>query len=883
MKIYSPFSELSWYKMGIDFVIQPRSHGVKFGYLIPTVQAIIHGISASSWPSYTEGNEGCPLFHIRDINIHSKVRSGTLVSVEVFFTKQNLKSVESWKTAAHSYFDVGHNIKNLDLVDLGSIKKRNFQSCLSDLGDIPEEGEICLEFLVPYYFKPEKGKPRVFLGKERFISGYLKRLSRLFSINFRYSSRSDNFNILPCYWHYDNSIRHDSKSQHGNEQLINGCVGPLYIKGKFQDFLPYVVLGGELHVGAKLSNAQGYYKIHRKSLPYFKNQKHFPDKRELQSVVRDGIENYDQALGELSEELYPFNESNYAENLCKEISKMTYTPSPNKAFYIRKKEGRHRIVERLEFPDLIVSLYLKRLLTDIFDNLFEDESLGYRKGISRGKAAKLINKTISEGYEFLLESDIEDFFSSIDINKLIELLELYIPFSDDLINVTIRKIIDNGYILEGLFHPRKKGLAQGNPLSPLFTNLYLDSFDEAIKRLDVRLIRYADDFVIFVKSREKGEAILSEIKKVLSGLGLKVKKEKTMIRSINEGFQFLGMVFDGKHGLIEIDSELKLYKKPLYITEPFVYLSLNGDAVEIKKNQKIIETIPLRRISEIMVMERTVFSSALLRKCIDFSIPFTITLNTGYFITTIKPDSSDFYSTSSKHTHRYNSLSETETLSIAKGFAANKITNYMPLFRQRYQKGYNEILKELMKLASKAELAATIQELRGIEGAAAKKVFDWMNLLIENPQFQIKKRQRRNPDRINSLLNFGYYLLFSRINATVRGLGLNPYLGFLHSSKNKYESLVSDIVDVFRSRIDRLIIRLVNLKIIKPEDFIETDRGFFLNKDAVKKFLSQFEKDMQKRPNKTTLSLKEHIYFQVFSLRSWVKEETSLSYYTWEK
>jgi hypothetical protein len=73
-------------------------------------------------------------------------------------------------------------------------------------------------------------------------------------------------------------------------------------------------------------------------------------------------------------------------------------------------------------------------------------------------------------------------------------------------------------------------------------------------------------------------------------------------------------------------------------------------------------------------------------------------------------------------------------------------------------------------------------------------------------------------------------LLFSRINATVRTVGLNPYLGFLHSPQDNYESLVCDIEELFRARIDRFIIRLTNLKVVKRDDFVEAERGLYLKK-----------------------------------------------------
>lgn len=75
---------------------------------------------------------------------------------------------------------------------------------------------------------------------------------------------------------------------------------------------------------------------------------------------------------------------------------------------------------------------------------------------------------------------------------------------------------------------------------------------------------------------------------------------------------------------------------------------------------------------------------------------------------------------------------------------------------------------------------------------------------------------------------------------------MNPYLGFLHSPQDNYESLVCDIEELFRARIGRFIIRLINLKIVTRDDFVEAERGLYLKKDAAKKFIDQFEAEMEK-------------------------------------
>jgi CRISPR-associated protein Cas1 len=838
------------------------------------MEAIIKGVSSSI------GYVKPIIFHIRNQRHTVRFREGDRFPLDLLFFQASNSEIERWRTALIDYLADPGTGRNYALHEAGTVEERSYSDLLRELGRLPVEGEVCLEFLTPFPFKRSKKTFRTYLDKGVLIEAFESRFSRLFGRSVKYSPGDDNFYLLPYYWNYT-EYRHQSHSQPGQIQLINGCTGKLYIKGRFSNLLSFLILGSELHAGAKLSNAQGYYLLQGDSPGYFES--HFPRKKAIISIIREVIERYDNALETLSSsEGIPFSEETYANKILSEIVSGSYTPAPNTAFHIKKKKGTDRLVEQPSLKDLIVQQYLLRTLSSVFDRMFEEESIGFRKGISRQKAIEMVQSAISGGFQYVIESDIEDFFPSVNLGVLSKLLDHYIPSRDNFIKGLLLKTIQNGYILNGVFYPRTKGIAQGSPLSPLLANIYLDSFDEEVRGWNVKLIRYADDFIIMASSKEEAEQVLSRTESFLSTIGLRIKKDKTAIRHIGEGFQFLGMKFGRTEVTVSPEEEIKKLRKPLYITEPYLFLSLNGEAIDIKKERKVIETIPVRRISEIIAMEKAVFSTALVQRCTEENIPFTITLGTGYFITTIKPDSKRYYDVACEHGRRYQSLTDTEILSIAKEFAATKLENFVSLFAQRYAKGEYLFLAELGRVIEKIHGAGDIQEVRGLEGSATKKIYSHLNEFIDDKDFHIKKRERKKPDRINSLLNFGFYLLFSRINATVRAVGLNPYLGFLHAPEDNYESLVADIQELFRANICRFIIKIVNLKSIGKEDFTESDRGFYLGK-AKKTFLAQFEAEMERKPGKNTLSLKENIYAQTMVIKNYILESKLLSFYRWKK
>ena len=836
------------------------------------MEAINKAITDKTWGLQNQ-ELNKPIFHFLGRKHNFKLSPDELYQVEFIFTNKDINQVESWIQNLKIYFSIEENCRSFYPVEIGSPTKRNLLLLKNEIGEIPDEGEICLKFLTPLHFKPKKGKTRYFIDSNSFIKALLSRFSRLFSKSLNFEINPE-FETLPYYWEYT-EIKHASRSQPGTYQYINGCVGPLYLRGNFSKIKPLLYLATELHAGSKLSYSLGYFVLYKDSLPFFDLR--FPRLNEIEAIAQEVIERYDEAfLNLIQPESKEFSIKDIAISLFNQLNEGTYQPLPYKAFIIKTESGKERQVEQPEYRDLIAGLYALRLLSPILDKAFEEESIGFRKGKSRENAIELIREALNQGFLWVVESDIENFFPSINLKLLENLLDQYIPKRDKKFRAFINSIIRAKYKLEDKVFEREYGLPIGHPLSPCLANLYLDAFDEKIKDLDLKLIRYADDFLIFCKTKEQAEEVIPKVENILSGLNLKIKKEKTAIKNVSEGFEFLGYTFQGGELDVFKAPEMKLLKKPLYVVEPYVMVTVDGNSVILKKEGKILQSIPLRRISEILLMEKCVISTSLITKCLQNKIPLTITLSSGYFQTTLRPDSKEYFLISSLHENKYANLSEADRISFAREIVLRKIENYIHLFYQKYSPDLKQVIKELKEIIKKLEFSTDLNEIRGLEGLASRKVYSNINHLINNKEFHIQKRQRRPPDRINSLLNFGSYLLYSRINALVRSAGLNPYLGFLHSPSDDYESLVSDIVDIFRPRLERFIIKLINLKIIDENDFEEKNGGFYLNRNGKHKFLSYFEKELNLKQDATKLSFKEQIALQIKIIKDWVTKNNSL-------
>jgi hypothetical protein len=605
------FIEIKWYCLGITFLGKKNSSIMK-SHPISVIQAIVKAVSSKT-PGFTSLEPDIiPVFHIKDKKHSYQLKALDQVPVEFFFFKPCLEEIYQWRQNLLDYLSDPVHHQTLEILSAGEIEERNYTTLVHENTAVPPEGELCLEFISPLPFKREKGKSRVYISKDRLIKLFEKRFSTLFNREFKYQPEQDDFSLLPYYWKYT-EIKHASKSQPGSVQYINGMVGNLYIKGKWKNLLPFLLLGSEIHTGGKLTNSQGYYRILPDSPPYFAMS--FSDPKALIPIIQDVTETYDHAAECLSKnEMYPFNEVAFAKKLCDEIKNDQYAASPNNAFMIRQKNKKDRLVEQLNFKDLIVSRYLVKTLYKIIDNCLEEESIGFRKGISRSKAADMIKSALDEGYEYIVESDIENFFPSVDLTQLYSLLDFYLPTKDTLIKDLVHKLTGNGYILESEYKDRSKGLALGNPLSPCLANLYLDAFDEQVKALDVHLIRYADDFIILCKSPQEAES-------VIKSLNIDPKKEILSPTFFQTGWK-------------------SCLEKQLVITEPYIFLGLSGELVVIKKKQILLDVIPVRRVSEVIFRGDSILSAALIRRCIECDIPLFIRLTSGYTIPVIKPSAS---------------------------------------------------------------------------------------------------------------------------------------------------------------------------------------------------------------------------------------------------
>ncbi|MCI5224952.1 MAG: CRISPR-associated endonuclease Cas1, partial [Candidatus Electrothrix sp. AR4] len=202
------------------------------------------------------------------------------------------------------------------------------------------------------------------------------------------------------------------------------------------------------------------------------------------------------------------------------------------------------------------------------------------------------------------------------------------------------------------------------------------------------------------------------------------------------------------------------------------------------------------------------------------------------------------------------------------------------------------IRPQLEQVVIALEHCQSVNEILGHEGGAAKLLFRAINGLVREEEgqafFQTKARICHcRADPYNSLLDFASFLLFCKLNVLVRIRGLNPYLGILHSHKDSYESLVADLQELFRCRMDRMVLRMLNLRIIQVEDFEEAaphdnqsnQGGPRLNRQAAGRFIDYFERELSLRLTNEPGTLKQLLVAQVGAVARWARDNQRLIWY----
>lgn len=518
----------------------------------------------------------------------------------------------------------------------------------------------------------------------------------------------------------------------------------------------------------------------------------------------------DAADGSLAPSMARFAEDvdGNLDGLASQLAVGSYRPRPLTPVAIPKSGG----TRELHIPsarDRVVERALQSRLSPVIDRQLGPTSFAYRAGLGVTDAVRRLIELRDQGWSWVIRTDIDECFPSVDRNRLLLRLEQIMGDADllDLIAALIRRPVRHGHRVVD----RGRGIPQGGALSPLLSNLMLQSVDRHLLDHGHQLVRYADDMAVLARSRAEVDDALAVAHRAAERHGFALGEDKTMITTFDDGFHFLGEDINHRYPAASPHAgRSEPERKVLYVGMQGAGVRMErGRVVVGSKHDNDLLSVPSGHVSRIVLAGSVGFSAGARNWALANGIGVVLLSRRGSYMGSLGSGSTDAALLRSQ----LGAIDAPDRhLPIARSFVAGKIDNQRTLLQRFVDPDTGPavatVVEQIELLAGQVPQCTSADELLGTEGMAARYYWDAVAKLLPGGTFQ-GRVSRPPPDLANAALGYGYAILASDCVAACRMVGLDPSFGLLHREEGRRPALALDLMEEFRPLIvDQVVVEL---------------------------------------------------------------------------